>query len=334
MRAALAQARAAFDAEEVPIGAVLVVGSEVIAAGQNATERRRNPLAHAELLAILAAAEQLQAWRLADATLYCTVEPCPMCAGAILQARLKRLVYGARQPRLGADGSWVALLPQQQPAADAAEAADDTGDWWTESTKKVLCEARAHARMHCCALLLCCCCFSSVARPHGSSTDRRRCLHRRRCCWGRHRARRRCGRQRRCAAAASRAAPLPPRHARHARCARGGVRRPDGAVFQAPPAAGQGRQGSGSGSNRRSQPKRQQQRGGQPRRQQQRRRRLMSRLRTNTAIPWVDGCGQQAQLHHPERATHTAPHRCAAGGLCSCGLFCSTRACRTLTPRH
>eukprot|EP00882_Tetradesmus_deserticola_P031251 GHRQ01035334.1.p1 GENE.GHRQ01035334.1~~GHRQ01035334.1.p1 ORF type:complete len:217 (+),score=13.82 GHRQ01035334.1:560-1210(+) len=117
MRLALQQAQAAFDADEVPIGAVLVCGSEVVATGQNATETRRNPLAHAELQCILTAAESRQAWRLQDATLYCTVEPCPMCAGAILQARLKRLVYGARQPRLGADGSWVALFPPQ-PADD------------------------------------------------------------------------------------------------------------------------------------------------------------------------------------------------------------------------
>jgi tRNA(adenine34) deaminase len=113
MRFALQQAQAAFDADEVPIGAVLVCGSEVVSTGQNATETRRNPLAHAELQCILAAADSRQAWRLQDATLYCTVEPCPMCAGAVLQARLQRLVYGARQPRLGADGSWVALFPQQ-----------------------------------------------------------------------------------------------------------------------------------------------------------------------------------------------------------------------------
>ncbi|KAF6259170.1 cytidine deaminase-like protein [Scenedesmus sp. NREL 46B-D3] len=124
MRLALQHAQAAFDADEVPIGAVLVCGSEVVATGQNATETRRNPLAHAELQCIMTAAESRQAWRLQDATLYCTVEPCPMCAGAILQARLQRLVYGARQPRLGADGSWVALFPPQPAGAAAAETAD------------------------------------------------------------------------------------------------------------------------------------------------------------------------------------------------------------------
>lgn len=114
MGLALQQAATAYETEEVPIGAVLVSGSEIVSLAHNQTEQRRNPLCHAELLCIMSAAEKLQAWRLQDATLYSTLEPCPMCAGAILQARLKRVVYGAKQPRIGADGSWVALLPQQQ----------------------------------------------------------------------------------------------------------------------------------------------------------------------------------------------------------------------------
>lgn len=115
MGLALEQARLAFAAGEVPIGAVLVFDSLVAAAAYNLTETRRNPLSHAELLCISAAAEQQLAWRLHEATLYSTIEPCPMCAGAILQARLARLVYGAKQPRVGADGSWVALFPKQPP---------------------------------------------------------------------------------------------------------------------------------------------------------------------------------------------------------------------------
>lgn len=114
MALALQQAQTAFDAGEVPIGAVLVINDRVAAAAYNLTETKQNPLCHAELLCISAAAEQQLAWRLPEATLYCTVEPCPMCAGAILQARLARLVYGARQPRVGADGSWVAMFPTQQ----------------------------------------------------------------------------------------------------------------------------------------------------------------------------------------------------------------------------
>lgn len=113
MGLALQQARLAFQAGEVPIGAVLVFDSQVAAAACNLTETRRNPLSHAELLCISAAAEQQLAWRLHEATLYSTIEPCPMCAGAILQARLARLVYGAKQPRVGADGSWVAMFPKQ-----------------------------------------------------------------------------------------------------------------------------------------------------------------------------------------------------------------------------
>lgn len=114
MGLALQQAAEAFRCEEVPIGALIVSESEVVSVAYNKTEQRGNPLCHAELMCIMSAAEQLQAWRLQDATLYCTIEPCPMCAGAILQARLKRLVYGAKQPRLGADGSWVSLFLQHQ----------------------------------------------------------------------------------------------------------------------------------------------------------------------------------------------------------------------------
>lgn len=114
MKLALQQARLAYDAGEVPIGAALVINSEVVAAAFNLTETKHNPLLHAEMLCISAAAEQQLAWRLQEATLYSTIEPCPMCAGAILQARLARLVYGAKQPRIGADGSWVAMFPKQQ----------------------------------------------------------------------------------------------------------------------------------------------------------------------------------------------------------------------------
>lgn len=99
------------------MGAVLVSGSgHVLAAAHNRTESLADPTAHAEMLCIRAAAGELKAWRLAGCTLYVTLEPCPMCAGAALQARLGGLVYGARNPQLGADGSWVALLPRQRQA--------------------------------------------------------------------------------------------------------------------------------------------------------------------------------------------------------------------------
>jgi tRNA(adenine34) deaminase len=127
MRLALQQAQLAFEAGEVPIGAVLVVNSEVAAAAYNLTETKQNPLSHAELLCISAAADQQLAWRLQEAILYSTIEPCPMCAGAILQARLARLVYGAKQPRCGADGSWVSMFPRQQQEQQQRQQAGGQG---------------------------------------------------------------------------------------------------------------------------------------------------------------------------------------------------------------
>jgi len=106
-------AQEALDAGEVPVGALIVenTSGEVIARGRNATVQLLDPTAHAEVRAIQEAARRLQAWQyLKDCTLYVTLEPCPMCAGAILQARLGRVVYGARNPLLGGDGSWAPLL--------------------------------------------------------------------------------------------------------------------------------------------------------------------------------------------------------------------------------
>ena len=116
MRLALSQAQAARALGEVPVGAVAVlfdstsgVGS-IIGAGFNRKEQDNNPTAHAELIAMQQAAQFLGNWRLRGVTLYCTLEPCPMCAGAMLQARLSRLVYGAPDLRFGADGSIVDVL--------------------------------------------------------------------------------------------------------------------------------------------------------------------------------------------------------------------------------
>lgn len=112
MQLALEQAQLAFEAGEVPVGAVLVSSSgEVLAAAHNSTEASSDPTAHAELLCIRQAATSQGAWRLLDATLFVTLEPCPMCAGALLQSRVGTLVYGARNTLLGADGSWIAMLP-------------------------------------------------------------------------------------------------------------------------------------------------------------------------------------------------------------------------------
>jgi tRNA(adenine34) deaminase len=102
MRAALDEAYAAADADEVPVGAVVVRGSQIIGRGHNQRERLADPTAHAEMLAITAAATTVGDWRLTGCTLYVTLEPCPMCAGAIVLARLNRVVYGADDPALGA----------------------------------------------------------------------------------------------------------------------------------------------------------------------------------------------------------------------------------------
>jgi tRNA(adenine34) deaminase len=110
MRVALDQAELAASKGEVPVGAVAVLGERVVGSGFNRKETDLDPTAHAELLALRQAASTLGNWRLVDVTLYCTLEPCPMCAGAMIQARLPRLVYGAKDVRFGADGSVVNVL--------------------------------------------------------------------------------------------------------------------------------------------------------------------------------------------------------------------------------
>ncbi len=110
MRLALAEAERAAEAGETPVGAVAVREGRVIGRGHNRTEALHDATAHAEIVALGAAGESLQDWRLAETTLYVTMEPCAMCAGAILLARVFRLVYGARDVRAGACGSRLDLL--------------------------------------------------------------------------------------------------------------------------------------------------------------------------------------------------------------------------------
>ena len=105
MQLALEQAAQAPHAGEVPIGAVLVHNHKVLASGHNYREIAQDPTAHAEMVVIREAAKHLRTWRLTDTTLYVTLEPCPMCAGAIVQARIARLVFGAWDPKAGACGS-------------------------------------------------------------------------------------------------------------------------------------------------------------------------------------------------------------------------------------
>ena len=102
MRAALAQAREALDDGDVPIGAVVVHNGRIIGRGHNQREKLNDPTAHAEMIALTAASSHLESWRLEGCTLYVTLEPCAMCAGAIVLARIARLVFGATDPKAGA----------------------------------------------------------------------------------------------------------------------------------------------------------------------------------------------------------------------------------------
>ncbi len=105
MEKALQEAQAAFDKDEVPIGAVIVRDNQIIGRGYNLTESLKDATAHAEMIAITSAAEKVGDWRLEDCTLFSTIEPCAMCAGAAVLSRIKTIVYGARDPKFGACGS-------------------------------------------------------------------------------------------------------------------------------------------------------------------------------------------------------------------------------------
>jgi tRNA(adenine34) deaminase len=115
MKEALKEAKKAFDLEEVPVGAVLVHQDKIIARGHNQVELLKDATAHAEMLCITSGAAALENWRLAGTTLYCTLEPCCMCAGAMLSSRIDRLVFGAPDLRLGVCGSWIDLFEKEHP---------------------------------------------------------------------------------------------------------------------------------------------------------------------------------------------------------------------------
>jgi tRNA(adenine34) deaminase len=114
MRLALEEARVAAEEDEVPVGAVVVAAGRVIASGHNQRERLCDPTAHAEMIALTQAAAALGSWRLEGCTLYVTLEPCPMCAGAIVQARVPRVVWGAADPKAGAVESLYRLFEDQR----------------------------------------------------------------------------------------------------------------------------------------------------------------------------------------------------------------------------
>jgi tRNA(adenine34) deaminase len=105
MRAAIKMAQKAANKDEVPIGAVIIKDGRIIAKGYNTRETRHDPLGHAEIMAIKKAARRIGGWRLSGCTLYVTLEPCPMCAGAIINARIDKVVFGAYDPKAGAFGS-------------------------------------------------------------------------------------------------------------------------------------------------------------------------------------------------------------------------------------
>ena len=132
MRLALDEARAALEHDDVPVGAVIVHDGSVLAAGRNQRELLQDPTAHAELVAIRAAAEALDHWRVLDTTLYVTLEPCAMCAGAIVLARIPRVVYGTVDPKAGACGSVLDVTGEprlnHRPVVEAGVLADECAD--------------------------------------------------------------------------------------------------------------------------------------------------------------------------------------------------------------
>lgn len=110
MLAAIEEAKKAEAMDEVPIGAVVVYQGQVIGRGHNLRESTHDPTAHAEIIAIRQAAQMMKSWRLEECSLYVTLEPCPMCAGAILQSRIERVIYGATDPKAGCAGTLFNLL--------------------------------------------------------------------------------------------------------------------------------------------------------------------------------------------------------------------------------
>ena len=114
MAVALKEAQGAFDDDEVPVGAVVVHGGRIIARAHNQMRRLKDPTAHAEMIAITQAAAYLKSDRLLDTTVYVTIEPCSMCAGAMVLARVKRLVYGAADPKTGACGSLMNIADDRR----------------------------------------------------------------------------------------------------------------------------------------------------------------------------------------------------------------------------
>ena len=136
MRLAIREAQRALEHGDVPIGAVVVQASEVLAAARNERELRGDPTAHAEIIALREAARVLGSWRLLDAAVYVTLEPCAMCAGALVLARVARVVYGAGDPKAGACGSVLQVLAEprlnHRPDVAGGLLADDCAELLSE----------------------------------------------------------------------------------------------------------------------------------------------------------------------------------------------------------
>jgi tRNA(adenine34) deaminase len=132
MRLALREASRALEHDDVPIGAVVVQDGEVIGSGHNEREVRADPTAHAELIALRDAARSIGSWRILDAVMYVTLEPCAMCAGAIVLARLPRVVFGASDPKAGAAGSVLNVLEEprlnHRPQVESGLLAEDCAE--------------------------------------------------------------------------------------------------------------------------------------------------------------------------------------------------------------
>jgi tRNA(adenine34) deaminase len=132
MRLALREATRALEHDDIPVGAIVVHDGEVIGAGHNERELREDPTAHAEMIALRAAARALGTWRVLDSVLYVTLEPCAMCAGAIVLARVPRVVYGTTDPKAGASGSVLDVLAEprlnHRPQVQSGLLAEECGD--------------------------------------------------------------------------------------------------------------------------------------------------------------------------------------------------------------
>ena len=132
MRLALREASRAVEHDDIPVGAIVVHEGEVIAAAHNERELRADPTAHAEMIALRAAAQALGSWRVLDSVLYVTLEPCAMCAGAIVLARVPRVVFGTTDPKAGAGGSVLDVLAEprlnHRPQVQSGLLADECGD--------------------------------------------------------------------------------------------------------------------------------------------------------------------------------------------------------------